>query len=282
MRLTLHFDRKYSKNNKCGIIVLLIRTNMTGNIKYDFTGNVVAIFGGAGSISHEIATAFGRSNARILLFDLFEEALKKEADELTSEGISVSTYVSDVTQYQSVRDSVENAMKDAGKIDVLINAASVVTRKPFFEISDRDWSRTINVNLTGTFLTCNLVGKLMADHGYGRIINFSSQNSMGAKNNADYAASKAGIDSITRSLAVELREEGKDVTVNAIIPPPTVSAIWKKGRTEEQISNAIRNKLVFESSELIDLVMFLSSREAFSISGQVISHKANLFRVPNR
>lgn len=255
---------------------------MNGNITYDFSGNIVAIFGGAGFISHEIALGFGKRNAKILLFDLFEEPLRKQVERLRESGISVESYTTDVTKFQSVKENVEKAVKEFGKIDVLINTASIVTRKPFLDISESEWLNIIGVNLTGTFFTCNIVGKIMAEQGFGRIINFSSQNSSGAKNNADYAASKAGIDSLTRSLAVELREAGKDVTVNAVIPPPTVSPIWKKGRTEEQIRKAIENKLVFESSELVDLVMFLSSKEAFSISGQILAHKYNLFRVPNQ
>ena len=252
------------------------------SLNFDFLGRVAFIFGGAGGIGKEIASAIGSRGGKICLFDINSELLSRAREELEGSGIWVRTYVTDITSYESVQESTSRALKESEKIDILVNGASIITRKSVFELSFKEWLMTISINLNGTFLACSILGKVMLENGYGRILNFSSQNSSGAMNNADYSASKAGIDSLTRSLAVEFREKNKDITVNAISPPPTITELWKKGRTEEQISAAINNGSVFRTDEMINVILFLCSEESGSISGQILSHKANLFRVPNR
>lgn len=251
-------------------------------MNFDFSENVAFIFGGAGGIPAEIAMSLGKRGAELCLFDINLEALERTSNKLEKEHIKVKTYVTDLTDEESIKKSVDKAMNESGKVDILINGASVITRKPIFDLSPHEWNKTLAINLTGTYLTCRLVGKIMAQRGYGRIMNFTSQNSSGARNNADYAVSKAGIESLTRSLAVELRELDVDVTVNAISPPPTITELWKRGRSEDQINTALEQKTVFETGEMTRVILFLCSKESGSISGNILTHKHNLFRVPNR
>lgn len=252
------------------------------SIKFDFTDEVCFVFGGAGGIGREIARALGSRGGKVCLFDINSDLLAQVREELENSGIWTRTYLTDITSYDSVLESATNALSEAGKVDILVNGASIITRKSVFELSFQEWLKTMSINLNGTFLACSVVGKMMLEKGYGRIVNFSSQNSSGALNNADYSASKSGIDSLTRSLSVEFREKNKDITVNAVSPPPTITELWKKGRTEEQIKAAIDKGSVFRPDEMMDVVLFLCSRESGSISGQIMSHKANLFRVPNK
>lgn len=255
---------------------------MTGKMDFDFSGSTAFIFGGAGGIPREIARAIGTRGGKIFLFDVNETALAAAEKGLTDLGISVRTYRTDITDEASVTGSVNKAMKEAGHVDILINGASIITRKSVFDLTFPEWLRAMSINLNGTVLASMVVGGIMLKQGYGRIMNFSSQNASGALHNADYSASKAGIESFTRSLAVEFRERNVDVTVNAVSPPPTITDLWKKGRTEEQIAQALERGSVFQPDEMLGTIMFLCSKESGSISGQVLSHRANLFRVPNR
>lgn len=252
------------------------------NMKFDFSGMTAFIFGGAGGIGSAIAEAIGSRGGKICLFDIVDQSLKNVKENLDGQGFWVRTYLTDITNHRSVMESVESALEEAGNVDILVNSASVISRKPFFDLSPEEWQKTMSINLNGTFNACSVVGRIMLEKGYGRIVNFSSQNSSGALNNADYSASKAGIDSLTRSLAVEFREKSVNVTVNAISPPPTITNLWKEGRSKEQIESALEKGTVFESHELMDIIMFLCSGESEPISGQIINHKANLFRVPNK
>lgn len=255
---------------------------MTGNTSFDFSGNIAFIFGGAGGIGREIARSIGSRGGIIHLFDISRDGLLIAERELTKSGVSVHTHVTDITKYESVSQRVDEAISISGRVDILVSGASIITRKSVFELSYEEWLRTLAINLDGTFLACSIVGKIMLTQGYGRIMTFSSQNSSGAINNADYSASKAGVDSLTRSMAAEFRERGKDVTINAISPPPTITELWKKGRNEHQVKTAVEKGTVFGPDEMMDVIMFLCSRESCTISGQIISHRANLFRVPNR
>lgn len=252
------------------------------NTKFDFSNEVSFLFGGAGGIGREIAKALGTRGAKVCLFDINSTLLAQAKEELEASGIWVRTYMTDITDYDSVLESAKKAFQETGRVDILVNGASIITRKSVFDLTHQEWLRAMSINLNGTFFASTVVGKMMLESGYGRIINFSSQNSAGALNNADYSASKAGIDSLTRSLAVEFREKKVDVTVNAVSPPPTITELWKKGRTEEQIRTAVENGSVFGTDEMIGVILFLCSRESGSISGQILNHRANLFRVPNR
>ena len=124
---------------------------------------------------------------------------------------------SDVGDRPSLEKLLAATLEAFGKVDILVNCAGMIKRTPTLDLAEADWNNILNVNLTGTLRACQVFGRSMLERGYGRIVNIASLNSFVALSEvAAYAASKAGVASLTRSLAVEWSKKG--VTVNAVAP----------------------------------------------------------------
>jgi 3-oxoacyl-[acyl-carrier protein] reductase len=138
-------------------------------------------------------------------------------------------------------------------------------------MSPEDWQRVIDVNLTGTYLTSRLLGPRMADRGWGRIVNISSVVAMsGTDHEAHYAASKAGLHGLTKSLALELSPKG--VTVNAVAPG-WIRTDMTADTTEEEMAEAMREVplgRIGEPEEIASVIAYLASPDAAYVTGQVI------------
>jgi 3-oxoacyl-[acyl-carrier protein] reductase len=145
----------------------------------------------------------------------------------------------DVTAPPSVDAAVRLVLADHGRIDVLVNSAGILTEAPLVEMSLEQWQQTLDVDLTGVFLTCRAVVPQMVQRGGGRVINIASQLGIkGARGLTHYSAAKAGVIGLTKALALEVAEHG--VLVNAIAPGPVHTAMvdgiseeWKTAKQAE-------------------------------------------------
>lgn len=182
--------------------------------RIDLDGRVAVITGGSGGIGVASAKRMLASGATVVLWDLDREALDAAAAAEARFGL----HIVDVTDEGSVEQATASTMSRHGRIDILVNAAGITAPKAtILETKPGSWRRIVDINLTGTFLVCRAVARHMVAADYGRIVNLGSvAGKEGNPFSAAYSASKAGVHSLTKSLAKELAKTG--VRVNCVTP----------------------------------------------------------------
>lgn len=189
-------------------------------------GRTSLVTGGAGGIGTAIATQLVAAGARVVLADR-SDAVHNAIDPTGA----VGAVVVDVTDEEAVKRAVEQAEQKLGRIDILVNAHGKLTESPLADMSLSMWNDTLQVDLTSLFLTCRAVLPAMVERRDGRIINIASQLGIkGGTGMAHYAAAKAGVIAMTKSLALEVSQYG--VLVNAVAPGPIETPLLS-GITED-------------------------------------------------
>lgn len=239
-------------------------------------GDRVALVTGAGrGIGRGLALGFAREGADVVLVSRTQEELEVVARELAVLGRVGLPISCDVRDALSVQAAVDAAMARFGRIDILLNAAGIPMVAPTAELAYEDWKRALDINLTGTFLLCQAVGRVMLAQGSGSIINIGSIHSFqGIPMRAAYAASKGGVLQFTRSLAVEWAPHG--VRVNCISPgwirTPLQDQLVAAGKLDRApIVARTPARRIGEVEDLIGPAVFLASDEsAFVIGEQMV------------
>lgn len=198
-------------------------------------GATALVTGGASGIGRAIAAAFVEAGARVVVLDLDEPMAQTAATQMGA----LAGIGGDVSDEHQVRDAVERATNLLGRLDVLVNAAGLLTQAPLIKMSLAQWRETVDVDLTGVFLMCRYVVPGMVARGHGRVINIASQLAIkGGVSLSHYSAAKAGVIGLTKSLALEVAPAG--VLVNAIAPGPVdtpmvhgISTEWKLNKMAE-------------------------------------------------
>ena len=233
----------------------------------------VAVITGAGQgIGREIAIAFSMRDTQVVIADLHGENALKVKDEIQNAGKTASAIEVDVSSEQSVTLMIEQALKEFGTIDVLINNAGIYPSASIEQLTAESWNRVIGTNLTGTFLCSRAVVPTMLEKKKGRVINLSSTTAFGgARNGAHYAASKAGIIGFTKALALELAPTG--ITVNAICPGLTDTAQPRGHMTDKELyakKDRVPLGRIAQPRDIVGPVLFLASDKAAHITGQTV------------
>ncbi|MDD9371098.1 MAG: SDR family NAD(P)-dependent oxidoreductase, partial [Acidimicrobiales bacterium] len=170
---------------------------------------VAAITGGASGIGLGVARQLAADGRRVAVLDRNAEAASAAAAELQAEGGSALAVAVDVADRQSVEDAYEQVRAELGPIEILVTSAGIEAFTPLLEITPDAWDRLVAVNLTGTFTSVQLAVPDMLAAGWGRVVTIASSSAQsGAPKMAHYSASKGGVISLTRSLAVELARKG--------------------------------------------------------------------------
>jgi NAD(P)-dependent dehydrogenase (short-subunit alcohol dehydrogenase family) len=240
----------------------------------DLSGRVAVVMGGTTGLGKAIALGLAEAGADVVASSRRMEQVELAAAEI--EGLKRKTIrvACDVGVARDVLVLHDAVMGEFGRVDVLVNAAGVTNKVPAEVLSEADWERVMNVNLTGTLRGCQVFGRTMVEAGYGRIINIASLSTYASFYQvAAYSASKAAVASLTRSLAVELGKKG--VTVNAIAPgvfptPLNRSIIQGTARGEELIKRTPMGRFG-EANEVAGAAVFLASEAASFVTGQVIA-----------
>jgi 3-oxoacyl-[acyl-carrier protein] reductase len=233
-------------------------------------GKRAVVTGGGSGIGRGVVEAFTAEGARVVVLDSTVSTTTRESQPWPA---GAAFRQCDVTDEAAVEAAIAWAVKDMGGIDVLVNSAGVISQAPVADISLAEWSRVLAVNLTGTFLCCREVVRVMlASGGGGRIVNVASQVAMiGGVELAHYAASKGGVVALTRAMGVELAPHG--VLVNAIAPgfirTPMNANLDAKWHAAKLATLPIGRFGTVE--EVAPTAVFLASDDARYYVGQVLS-----------
>jgi 2-dehydro-3-deoxy-D-gluconate 5-dehydrogenase len=240
---------------------------------FGLVGKTAIVTGAARGIGREIALGFADAGAFVVAADLQEDAILELAEELG--GDRCMPAVVDVTSQAAVRAMVANVLSTRDGIDVLVNSAGIGGRAPALDYPEDLWDRVLSVNLKGTFLCCQAVGRAMLAASSGSIVNLASIGGLvGISGSAGYQASKGGVVQLTRALAVEWGSRG--VRVNAIAPGHVETALTRRlWEDEPELRSFFLSRTPIgdlgRPEDLVGPALFLASAASSMVTGQTLA-----------
>jgi 3-oxoacyl-[acyl-carrier protein] reductase len=236
----------------------------------ELEGQVAFVTGGATGIGRAIAATLGARGAAVAIFARNQTRAAEAARALEAAGAKAASFATDVSRTESVDAAFEAALERFGRVDVLVNNAGITRDGLFLRMGDEAWQQVLDTNLGGAFRCSRAVARPMMKARYGRIVNVSSVvGLMGNAGQANYAASKAGLLGLTKSLARELA--ARSVTVNAVCPgfieTDMTAALPEAARAE--LMARIPVARLGTPTETAEVIAFLASPRAAYVTGQV-------------
>jgi len=244
---------------------------------FDLSGKSAIITGARRGIGRSIALALAKVGADVSVSDIDLsdcEVTCREIEEKT--GQRAVPAKCDVTKKDEVEATIGKAVSEFGKLDILVNNAGIAPFKPFFELTEEDWDKVLDINLKGQFLCAQAAAREMAKNKWGRIVNIASiasgQVGVGFLNLAHYCASKGGVTAMTEELALELSPQG--ININAIAPgvieTPMTEALLSDEKTKQGTLARIPKGRLGKPEDIAAAAVFLASNEADYITGATI------------
>lgn len=235
---------------------------------FDLTGKSALVTGASGGIGGEIAKALHAAGANVGLSGTRVEPLEALAAELGERAFVLPCNLGDA---DAVKDLPKQAIEAMGSLDILVNNAGITKDQIFMRMSDEEWQQVIDVNLTSAMRLCRAVMRPMMKARWGRIINISSiVGATGNPGQVNYAASKAGMVGMTKSIAYEVASRG--ITANAVAPGFIATAMTDKLNDEqkEAINKQIPSNRMGTPAEIAAAVLYLASEEAGYVTGSTL------------
>ena len=241
---------------------------------FDLTGKVAVVVGGVGGIGRALTLGLAECGADVVVADIQLEHFEELADKMRAMGRKSLAVTVDVTQEQSVADMVKRTLEVFPTIDILVNAHGIAIRKPAVDFPIDEWQKVMDVNIRGTFLTCQAVGRVMIKQRSGKIINLSSvRGRYGLP--ADYAAycpSKGAVDTLTRTLACEWAKH--NVLVNAVGPTIVETALTRPALADPKYAQMMKARIPLGRwgmpEDIVGPVVFLASKASDFVTGQIV------------
>jgi NAD(P)-dependent dehydrogenase (short-subunit alcohol dehydrogenase family) len=247
---------------------------MPENGLFSLSGQVAVVIGGGGVLAGAMASGLAEAGADIAILDLSGDAANARAATIRATGRRAIGVAADATRKSDLEKALASTLAELGRADILINAAGVNSGTPFFEITEEEWHRILDIDLKSVFLACQVFGKAMVDAGRGgSIINISSVSSSPPLSKVfTYSVAKAGVNQITQFLARELAPH--NVRVNAIVPGFFPAEQNRKLLTPERNQSIMTHTPMNrfgEACELVGAAVYLSSGKAASfVTGSIL------------
>ncbi len=243
---------------------------------FDLKNKVAVVTGARRGMGRTHALTLARAGARVVVSDISAEDCQKVVGEIEKAGGQAMAIKCDVSKKAEVEKMISETVKKWKKVDILVNNAGIAEFKPFLELSEEDWDKTININLKGYFLCSQAAAKEMAKQKSGVIVNIASiamgQVGVGFPSLAHYCASKGGIVGLTEELALELAHY--NIRVNAIAPgaieTPMVDPLKASPETMDATLARVPMHRMGQPQEVSNLVLFLASDESSYMTGSTV------------
>ncbi|KAA0564684.1 3-oxoacyl-ACP reductase FabG [Rossellomorea aquimaris] len=240
-----------------------------------FRGKVALVTGGSRGIGKAIAKLFAGEGAKVAIIDVNEEALLEVSEELRE--YEIYTRIANVVEFKEVEEAVNEVFETFGSVDIVVNNAGVIRDNLLFKMTDTDWQTVMDVHLKGAFNVAKAAQGYMVKNRYGRMINISSTSALGNRGQANYATAKAGLQGLTKTLAIELGPLG--ITTNAVAPgfietDMTRETAMRIGITfEELVEASLQGIPVGRSGQPEDIanaVAFFADERSSFVNGQIL------------
>lgn len=240
--------------------------------------NRVAVVTGAGrGIGAAEAVRLGRDGANVAMLDLKEESCRETVARIREGGSEAEAFACDVSQADQVKETFSQVHKRFGCLDILVNNAGVLRDNLFFKMTEDNWDTVIDIHLKGSFLCTKEAQRFMVEQRYGKIVFTSSISALGNRGQTNYAAAKAGLQGMARTLAIELGPF--NINVNVVAPGWIETDMLREtaartGTTlealSEQFSKSIPLRRMGKPEDIANVVAFLVSDDSSYITGETI------------
>jgi len=243
---------------------------------FNLKNKVAIVTGARRGMGRTHALTLAKAGAKVVVSDISLEDCEKVVKEIEKDGGKGLALKCDIAKKKEIEEMVKKTVKKWGRLDILVNNAGICQFKPFLDLTEEEWDRTININLKGYFLCAQAAAKEMAKQKRGVIVNIASvamgQVGIGMPNIVHYCASKGGIVGMTEAMVVELAP--LNIRVNVVAPgmieTPMIDPVMKDLQQKKGILARIPMHRMADAQEVSNLVLFLASDESSYMTGSTV------------